>query len=113
MKKIENFFSKYPDTRVISWFKKVCIIEAITCLLLYGIAMVWKRTDPEGLYPTIFIILVGNIHGLFFSAYLLLCIPIRKIYQWDDEDSIFALLAAFFPFATVWVDKRLARHNRE
>ncbi len=21
----------------------------------------------------------------------------RKIYQWDDEDSVFALLAAFFP----------------
>ena len=108
-----NLFKKYPDEKIIKWFRQVCTAEALSCFLLYGIAMIWKRYDEEGLLPTIFIIIVGNIHGFFFTLYLLLCLPIRKIFHWDDEDFVFALLSAFFPFATIWVDKKLAQHNRE
>ena len=113
MEFIERYFKKYPDERIIKWFKKICIAEAISCALLYGIAMVWKRYDSEGLLPIIFIIIVGNIHGLFFTLYLILCIPARKIFNWDDEDFVFALLSAFFPFATIWVEKSLAKFDRE
>lgn len=112
MNLIENFFAKYPREKIIKWFKQICLAEAVSCFFLYGIAMVWKRYD-EGMLATIFIIVVGNIHGLFFTLYLLLCLPARKIYQWDDEDFVFALLASLFPFATIWVDKKLARFNRE
>lgn len=107
-----KFFSKYPEEKIIKWFKRICIAEAITCFLLYGIAMIWKRYDQEGLLSTVFIIIVGNFHGLFFTLYLLLCLPARKIFSWDDEDFVFALSAAVFPFATIWVDKKLARKNR-
>lgn len=110
---IDKFFSKYSQEKIIKWFKQICIAEAISCFLLYGVAMIWKRYDEEGLLPTIFIIVIGNIHGLFFTLYLLLCLPARKIYKWDDEDFVFALLAAFFPFATIWVEKKLARFDRE
>lgn len=110
---IEKFFSKYPQEKIIRWFKQICVAEAISCFLLYGIAMIWKRYDQEGLLPTIFIIIIGNIHGLFFTLYLLLLLPAKKIYNWDDEDFIFALLSAFFPFATIWVEKKLARFDRE
>ncbi len=34
------------------------------------------------------------------------------IYKWDEEDTVFALLSAFFPFATILVDKKLARFDR-
>ena len=110
---IEKYFSKYPEEKLIKWFKQICIAEAISCLLLYGFAMVWKRYDEEAILPTAFITPVGNIHGLFFTLYLLLCLPARKIYNWDDEDFVFALLSAFFPFATIWVEKKLARKQRE
>lgn len=110
---ILNFFSKYSNQKLTSWFKKVCIIEAWTCFFLYCVAMVWKRYDSEGILPTVFIIIVGNLHGLFFTFYLLLCLPIRKIFNWDDEDFVFALISAFFPFATIWVDKKLAKFDRE
>ncbi|WHF50443.1 DUF3817 domain-containing protein [Chryseobacterium gotjawalense] len=110
---IENFFAKYSQEQIIKWFKQICVAEAISCFLLYCVAMVWKRYDQEGLWPTVFIIIIGNIHGLFFTLYLLLLIPARKIYTWDDEDTVFALLSAFFPFATIWVDKKLARLDRE
>ncbi|MDR2205008.1 MAG: DUF3817 domain-containing protein [Flavobacteriaceae bacterium] len=108
-----KFFSKYPQEKIIKWFKKTCIAEAFTCLFLYVFAITWKRYDETGILPTVFIIIVGNLHGLFFVIYLLLCLPARKIYKWDDEDFVFALLAAFFPFATIWVDKKLARFDRE
>lgn len=110
---IDRFFSKYSQEKVIGWFRKVCIIEAITCFFLYLVAMPLKRYFPEQNFALIFIIIVGNLHGLFFTLYLLLCIPAKKIFHWDDEDFVFALGSAFFPFATIWVDKKLAQFNRE
>ena len=110
---VDKFIAKYTEEKVIRWFKKACIIEAWTCFFLYLVAMPLKRYFPEEDFALIFIIVVGNIHGLFFTIYLLLTLPARTIYSWDDEDFIFALLAAFFPFATIWIDKKLARFDRE
>lgn len=112
MRYIDKFIEKHSEEKVIHWFRKVCVIEAITWLILIS-AMVWIRYDKDGLLPTIYIIIAGNLHGLFFTLYLLLGLPARKIFKWDDEDSVFALLAAFFPFATIWIDKKLARFDRE
>ncbi|MBD8017655.1 DUF3817 domain-containing protein [Kaistella pullorum] len=112
MKILDNFFTKYDDEQINRWFKKICVAEAISWLLLFS-AMIWIRYDREGLAPTIYIIIMGNIHGLFFTLYLLMVWPAKKIFRWDDEDFIFALIAAFFPFATMWIDKKLARFDRE
>ncbi|MDO4224815.1 MAG: DUF3817 domain-containing protein [Bergeyella zoohelcum] len=109
---VEKLRGRYGDDKLMIWFKKTCLYEAISCFLLYCVAMVWKRYAPEGLASTIFIIIIGNLHGLFFTLYLLLCLPARKIYNWDDEDFVFSLLSAFFPFATIWVDRQLARKDR-
>ncbi len=109
---IEKYFSKYPEFKIIRWFKKICVAEAISWFLLFT-AMIWIRTDHNGAFSTVYIIIIGNIHGLFFTLYLLLLLPAKKIYIWDDEEFIFALMAAFFPFATIWVDKKLGRKNRE
>ena len=109
---IEKFFAKYSQEQIDKWFKQICVAEAISWLFLFS-AMVWIRYDREGLLPTIYIIIIGNIHGLFFSLYLLLLFNAKKIYKWDEEDTVFTLLSAFFPFATIWVDKKLARFNRE
>lgn len=109
---IEKLFAKYTDDKIILWFKKVCLLEAISWIFLFS-AMIWIRYDREGLLPTIYIIIVGNIHGLFFTLYLLLLVPARRIFKWDDEDTVFALLSAFFPFATIWIDKKLARLDRQ
>ena len=112
MNYIENFFAKYSEEKITKWFHKICFAEALSWLFLFS-AMIWIRYDREGILPTIYIIIVGNIHGLFFTLYLLLIIPARKIFKWDDEDFVFALISAFFPFATTWVEKKLARFDRE
>lgn len=109
---IENFFSKYHQEKVMKWFKQICRTEAVSWLLLFS-AMVWIREDKDGVLPLIYIIIIGNIHGLFFTLYLSLTIPARKIYNWDDEDFVFALISAFFPLATIWIDRKLAKFERE
>ncbi len=112
MNLIDNFFSKYSHEKIIGWFRKVCLLEAVSWVLLFS-AMIWIRYERDALLPTIYIITVGNIHGLFFTLYLLLVFPARKIFDWDDEDFVFALIAAFFPFATIWVDRQLAQFDRK
>lgn len=109
---LEQFFAKYPEEKVIKWFKQVCTAEAISWFFLFT-AMIWIREDRDGLLPTIYIIIIGNIHGLFFTLYLLFMPSMRKIYNWDDEDFVIALISAFFPFATIWVEKKLAKQERE
>lgn len=110
---INRFFEKYTDKQLIKWFKKACIYEAWSCFLLYLIAMPLKRYFPDDHFALITIIIAGNIHGLFFTIYLLLTLPAKRIFNWDDEDFVFALLSAFFPFATIWVDKKLAKFDRK
>ena len=109
---IENFFAKYSQEQIVKWFRQVCLAEAISWFFLFT-AMIWIRYERDELLPTIYIIIIGNIHGLFFTLYLLLLVPTRKIFKWDDEDSVFSLISAFFPFATIWIDKKLARFDRE
>ena len=82
MEFIENFFlSKYSQEKLIKWFRQICIAEAISWLLLFS-AMIWIREDKEGILPIIYISVMGSIHGLFFTLYLILAFPCRKIYQW-------------------------------
>ena len=109
---LENLFSKYPKEKVIKWFKQICLAEAISWFFLFS-AMIWIRTEPENIPAIIYISTIGSIHGLFFTLYLVFLPSIRKIFEWDDEDSVFALISAFFPFATIWIDKKLARFDRE
>ncbi len=109
---IENFFAKYSQEQIIRNFRAAAIAEGISCFFLYLVGMPLNYTYHET-WSLVLMIIIGNLHGLFFTIYLLLCIPARKIYNWDDEDFVFALLAAFFPFATVWVEKKLAQFDRE
>lgn len=108
---IEKYYSKYPEEKIIKWFKQICLAEAISWFFLFT-AMVWIRVEPENLFAIIYISTVGSLHGLFFTLYLIFLPVMRKIFSWDDEDSVFALCAAFFPFATIWIDKKLGRKNR-
>ena len=112
MEFLENLFSKYPQEKVIKWFKQICLAEAVSWFFLFT-AMIWIRVDPEGIFPIIYISTIGSIHGFFFTLYLIFLPATRKIYTWDDEDTVFALISAFFPFATIWIDKKLARFDRE
>lgn len=112
MELLENFFSKYSQELLIKRFRQICVAEAISWLILFT-AMIWIRVEPENIFAIIYISVIGSLHGLFFTLYLLLLPSMRTIFKWDDEDTVFSLLAAFFPFATIWIDLKLARFDRE
>ena len=112
MEMVDKLLEKHGEEKITKWFHQVCKLEAISWAFLFS-AMIWIRYDPDGLWSIIYIATIGNIHGLFFTLYLLLILPARKIYKWDDEDFVFALISAFFPFATIWIEKKYARFDRE
>ncbi|MCT6868974.1 DUF3817 domain-containing protein [Apibacter sp.] len=91
------------------YFNIACYAECVSCFLLFLVAMPLKYF----LQNTLLMIPVGMIHGLFFTVYIILSFRVRKIYKWDDEDFVFVLMSAFFPFATLWVEKKLAKTNRK
>lgn len=104
LKYIENL----PEEKLIKQFKYASIVEGITCILLYLIAMpikyqfdIWWQMIP-----------IGTLHGIAFTWYLALIYFVKKPLNWDDEDFVIAILAAFFPFATFWVERNLM-NNRE
>ncbi|MBV7440980.1 DUF3817 domain-containing protein [Weeksellaceae bacterium TAE3-ERU29] len=98
-----NYLKNIPENKLIKQFKYACVAEGITCILLYLIAMpikyqwgIWWQMIP-----------IGTLHGAMFTWYLALLYFVKKPLNWDDEDLVFAALAAFFPFATFWVEKDL------
>jgi integral membrane protein len=100
---------KYSQEQLIKYFKYACRAEFFSCILLFLIAMPLKYSYDWHLLMIPF----GVIHGACFSAYLLLSVSARKIYHWDDEDFVFALMAAFIPFATYWVEKHFAKDRSD
>lgn len=103
LKEIQSYFEKVPPEKRKKRFKNACIVEGVTCILLFLVAMpvkyqfgIWWQMIP-----------VGILHGAAFMWYLVQLPFVKNLYQWDDEDYVFAILSAFFPFATFWVEKKL------
>lgn len=101
------YFENMSDEKLIRQFKIACIFEFITCILLYLIAMpikyqwgIWQQMIP-----------IGSLHGIAFTWYMLLLYYVRIPLKWDDEDLVFAGIAGFFPFATLWVEKSLVEER--
>ncbi|MGI9526023.1 MAG: DUF3817 domain-containing protein [Weeksellaceae bacterium] len=97
------YFDNLSEKQLIKQFKQACVAEFITCVLLYLVAMpikyqwdIWQQMIP-----------IGTLHGAAFTWYLILLYYVREPLKLDDEDTVFAFLAAFFPFATLWVEKKL------
>lgn len=98
----EASLKKYFD-----WF---CILELISCFLLFCIAMPIKYgSNPD----TVLMFPIGMFHGVAFMGYVLFAFLVRKIYKWDDEEFIFIILFAFIPFATWWVHKKIQKFEKE
>lgn len=97
------WFKNQNNDTLIRHFRWASIAEGITCILLYLIAMpikyqwgIWQQMIP-----------IGTLHGIMFTWYLILLYYVIKPLKWDAEESVFALIAAFFPFGTFWVDWKL------
>ena len=93
---------------MIKIFRTIGLLEGITTLALFGVAMPLKYVfGNAALVPP-----VGMIHGIAFVGYLLamvICLPGRGFSPWEWTRT---MLAAFSPFATFLNDSLLKRKHQ-
>jgi integral membrane protein len=81
--------------------------EAISWILLLFIAMPLKYIWHEPLAVKY----TGWIHGILFILYCLHLLLAKQILNWSFAKMITGGIAAFFPFGTLWFDKRIAEKS--
>ena len=86
-------------------FRYVGITEAISFLILIGIAMPLKYfyNIPEAVK------FFGWVHGVLFVAYLAQLMYLSNQLRWDIGRVSVYFLAALLPFAPFYVDQKLRR----
>lgn len=79
--------------------------EAISFLLLLGIAMPLKYVAGKPEYVRV----VGSLHGFLFVLYVIAALLAARVGQWPAKELGLAVLAAVLPFGPFWFDARLKR----
>ncbi|MGO4544019.1 DUF3817 domain-containing protein [Paenibacillus sp. 2TAB23] len=79
--------------------------EGISFLVLLLIAMPLKywADIPEA------VTVVGGLHGLLFVLYMLAVLHVWIVHRWSILKAAAAFIAAFLPFGTFVLDKKLLR----
>ncbi|WP_308639703.1 DUF3817 domain-containing protein [Paenibacillus silvisoli] len=85
----------------------ITLLEGLSYLVLLGIAMPLKYAAdlPEAVR------VVGSLHGLFFTLYLLAVAHVTFAYRWSMWKVLFAVASAFVPFGNFLLDRRLLRQK--
>ncbi|TAG02598.1 MAG: DUF3817 domain-containing protein [Cytophagia bacterium] len=94
---VNNLFS------VFSFLKITARMEGWSYLLLLGLAMPLKylANIPQ------FVQVTGLIHGILFTAYIILTIYAHFEYRWQWKKTFLIAVASLFPFAPFYVDKKM------
>lgn len=91
------------------WFRKVALVEGVTTLLLFLVAMPLKYAAGQpALMPP-----VGWLHGIAFIAYVVMMVPALAAARVGPLGWLRTFVAALFPFGTFlndpWVKRTLVR----
>lgn len=89
------------------WFRTVAIAEAVSWAGLL-IAMVVKYGFGEPLGVTI----LGWIHGIVFTAYVVACLVVYGPLRWRFRDLVLGLIASVPPFGSVVFERWAMRRGR-
>ena len=94
---------------MINLFRLVALIEGITALALFLVAMPLKYMfdRPQYVPP------VGLVHGIAFVAYLMAMPVLLRGQGLSQADWTRTAVASFFPFGTFLNDPSLRRKQRE
>jgi len=87
---------------LIKIFKAISILEGISLLLLFFVAMPLKYAfgNPEYIRP------VGMAHGLLFVAYVFLTVMVTFELKWNAKTVGIVLLCSVLPFGTFYMEKK-------
>lgn len=96
------------NSRVVSAFRIVAIVEAMTWLLLLsGMYVKWIAGTSE-----VGVKIFGPIHGGVFVAYVALALLTARIQRWSLGTTMLAVAASVPPFFTVWFEIWAKRSGR-
>jgi integral membrane protein len=92
---------------VIGRLRVVGYFEGVSFLVLLLIAMPLKYWADIPQAVTI----VGGLHGLLFVLYMLALAHVWLVRRWSILKVAAAFIAAFIPFGTIVLDKKLLRNQ--
>ena len=92
----------HPTIKRLRWLGYA---EALSWLLLLFIAMPLKYIWDKPLLVKY----VGWVHGVLFILYCIHLLLAKMLLKWSWGKMILGGVAAFFPFGTLWFDKRIER----
>lgn len=90
-----------------TWFQRIGAAEAISFLVLLGIAMPLKYL--AGMPKAVSV--VGMAHGVLFIAYLYLLHECRQAFGWSLKLAALGALASVLPFGPFVFDRYIKKNN--
>lgn len=92
---------------MLGWFRKIAFWEGISYLVLLFIAMPLKYFFDSPMAVRY----VGSAHGALFVVYVLLLVGSWSLRKWSFGKAAIYFLASLVPFATFWVEKKVAEEE--
>lgn len=91
---------------MIKTLRLLALLEGISTLLLFGIAMPMKYiwNHEAIMFP------VGMTHGVLFLAYCFLVVLVSWKMKWKFKITFFSLLASLIPGGTFYADNKYFRY---
>ena len=83
------------------------LIEGITCIALYLIAMPLKHLAEIETAVKV----PGMVHGIFFIAYIIALLPVYKQQKWSYSKLTICGIASIVPFMTFWADHKYFKES--
>lgn len=94
---------------MLRFFKIVALLEGISLLLLFLVAMplkyIWGK--PE------YVQVIGMAHGWLFLAYIIMAVMIKKEMGWNGKQLAIVMLASVVPFGTFYIDWKYLRTSKD
>ena len=98
-----------PGKNPILFLRFTAIIEAVSFLVLLGVAMPLKYfAGMPGAVKA-----VGWIHGVLFVVFCLALVQTMRVARWPAGRGALVFVAALLPFGPFVVDRRMKRYARE
>lgn len=93
----------FPPVNPIPVFRKIALTEAVSFLVLLGIAMPLKYFAGLPLAVKV----VGWIHGVLFVLFCLALLRVLIVARWPLGRAVILFIAALLPFGPFVADRRL------
>ena len=87
---------------MISSFRKVAYLEAVSFLVLLGASFVKRVIEGPDLVPVF-----GAVHGVIFLVYVVFVLKVRPGQGWSLGRTIWVVIAAAIPFGGFFVGRDL------